>query len=135
MSSLSLPSFPSVTFGPFMVAPAWLSVVLQASTKAVTIAATSQQVIAMRLTMLAAGGNTEKNRKEIERMFTEKTAAMNESTAVLMQLGATMAQALPTAFLDPKAAERMLTKAAHAGNKALTPFSKRVAANQKRLSR
>lgn len=135
MSSLSTPSVSNISFGPLVVGPAWLEVMLQAATKAASLATTSTQVVAMRLSMLAVGGNTEKNRKEVEGMFTEKMSAVNESAAVLMQLSATMAQALPTALIDPKAAERMLTKAAHAGNNALTPFANRVTANHKRLSR
>ncbi|WP_432560529.1 hypothetical protein [Granulicoccus sp. GXG6511] len=126
MSNFSIP-----TFG---LAPAWINSMMQASTKAMTIAFTAQQVIGLRLSMLAANGNTATNRKEVERMFTEKMDAVNESSRVLFQLAGTMAQAWPTMFTDPKAAERMLNRAAKASDRALTPFSRRVTANQKRLS-
>lgn len=127
--------FPMFGIAQLTTAPAWINTMMKASTKAMTIAMTSQQVIAMRMSMLAIGGNSATNRKEVERMFTEKMDAVNESARVLMQLSATMAQAVPTMFVDPKAAERMLNQAAKASDRALTPFSRRVTANQKRLSR
>ncbi|MDO5500205.1 MAG: hypothetical protein Q4F67_11070 [Propionibacteriaceae bacterium] len=127
MSTFSVPSFSLV--------PAWMNTMMNASTKAMTIAFTAQEVIGLRLSMIATGGNTAKNRKEVERMFTEKMDAVNESSRVLFQLAGTMAQAWPTMFVDPKAAERMLNNAAKASDRALTPFSRRVTANQKRLSR
>lgn len=128
-------SFPNFGIAQMTAAPAWINTMMQVSTKAWTIALTSQQVIAMRLSMLAVNGNTAKNRNEIERMVNEKMDAVGESTRVLMSLGSTMAQAWPAMFSDPKAAERMLNQAAKASDRALTPFSKRVTANQKRLSR
>ena len=135
MCPLSTYSFPNFGMAQMTTVPAWINTMMQVSTKAWTIAMTSQQVIAMRLSMLAVGGNTAKNRNEIERMVNEKMDAVGESTRVLMQLGSTMAQAWPTMFSDPKAAEQMLNQAAKASDRALTPFSKRVTANQKRLSR
>lgn len=126
MSNFSIP-----TFG---LAPAWINTMVQASNKAMSLGFTAQQVIGLRLSMLATDGNTAKNRKEVERMFTEKMDAVTESSRVLFQLAGAMAQAWPTMFIDPKAAERMLNKAAKAGDRALTPFSRRVNANQKRLS-
>lgn len=126
MSNFSIP-----TIG---LAPAWINSMLQASTKAATIAFTAQQVIGLRLSMLAMNGNTSTNRREIERMFTEKMEAVNESGRVLFELAGAMAQAWPTMFFEPKAAERMLNRAAKASDRALTPFSRRVTANQKRLS-
>lgn len=134
-TNFSFPDVSSFAFRPMLVAPAWMNALMQAGSKAMTMTFNAQQVIAMRLTMLAIGGNTARNRKEVERMFTEKMAAVNESTAIVLQLAATMAQALPTTFTDPQAAERMLNKAAKAGDKAITPFARRVAANHKRLSR
>ncbi len=128
-------SFPNFGIAQMTAVPAWINTMMQVSTKAWTIAMTSQQVIAMRLSMLAVNGNTAKNRNEIERMVNEKMDAVGESTRVLMSLGSTMAQAWPAMFSDPKAAERMLNQAAKASDRALTPFSKRVTANQKRLSR
>lgn len=128
-------SFPNFGIAQMTTVPAWFNTMMQATTKAWTIAMTSQQVIAMRLSMIAVGGNTAKNRNEIERMVNEKMDAVGESTRVLMGLGSTMAQAWPAMFSDPKAAERMLNQAAKASDRALTPFSKRVTANQKRLSR
>lgn len=128
-------SFPNFGIAQMTAVPAWINTMMQVSTKAWTIAMTSQQVIAMRLSMLAVNGNTAKNRNEIERMVNEKMDAVGESTRVLMSLGSTMAQAWPAMFSDPKAAERMLNQAAKASDRALTPFSKRVNANQKRLSR
>ncbi|MDO5682270.1 MAG: hypothetical protein Q4G46_05515 [Propionibacteriaceae bacterium] len=127
MSNFSMP-----TFG---LAPAWFNSMIQASTKAMTIAFAAQQVIGLRLTMLAANGNTSTNRREVERMVTEKMDAVNESGRVLFELAGSMAQAVPTMFFDPKAAERMLNRAAKAGDRALTPFERRVTANKKRLSR
>ena len=117
------------------LAPAWMSAAMQASTKAMTLAVTAQQVIGLRLAMLAANGNTARNRREVERMVTEKVSAVQESSQVLTQLAGTMVQAWPTMFVDAKAAERMLLKAAQASDRALTPFSRRATANQKRLSR
>lgn len=134
MTFLSTYTFPTFNFAQLSVVPAWVNTMTEVSTKAMTLAMTSQQVIAMRLTLLATGGNTAKNRTEVERMFTEKMDAVSESSRVLFQLAGTMAQAWPTMFVDPKAAERMLNKAAKASDKALTPFSRRASANQKRLS-
>jgi hypothetical protein len=131
--STTLPTF-DLAFKPMLTVPAWANAFLQAGSRAVEIAVAAQQVIVVRLTMLAVDGNTAANRKEVERMFTEKMNAVNESSAVLVKLATTMAQALPTTFFDAKAAERMLTEAAHASNKALRPFHWRVTANQKRLS-
>lgn len=132
--SLTVPSSFDLAFRPVLAAPAWANALLKAASKAVTIAIASQQVITLRLTALAVKGNTAENRKEVETMFTEKMSAVNEASTVLLQLAATMAQALPTTFLDPKAAEAMLNHAAQAGNNALGPFHSRVTANQKRLS-
>lgn len=131
---ITIPSTFEFAFRPVLAAPAWTNALLKAASKAVTIATVSQQVIAMRLTALAVKGNTAQNRKEVEVMFTEKMSAVNEATAVLLQLGVTMAQAVPTTFLDPKAAGKMLNRAARAGDKALGSFHSRVTANQKRLS-
>lgn len=132
MSNYSIPTF---GLDQLSVVPAWFNTMMRASTKAVTIAMTSQQVIAMRVSMLATSPNPTKNAHELQRMVTEKMDAVNESSRVLMQLAGTMAQAWPTMFVDPKAAERMLNKAAKASDRALTPFARRVTANQKRLSR
>lgn len=128
-------SLPMLPFAQMTTIPAWINTMVEASTKAVTLAVTSQQVIATRLTMLATTADPSKNTREIERMFSEKVDAVNESSSVLFKLAGTMAQAWPTMFVDPKAAERMLNDAATASNNALTPFSRRVKANQKRLSR
>lgn len=119
----------------FGLAPAWMTTMAQASAKAVTMAFTAQQVIGLRVALLAMDGNTAKNRREIERMVTEKMDAVQESSRVLFELGGTMAKAWPTMFFDAKAAERMLNRAAKASDKALTPFSRRVTANHTRLSR
>ncbi|WP_425309619.1 hypothetical protein AADG42_12905 [Ammonicoccus fulvus] len=135
MTLLTGYSFPNFGMAQMTTVPAWINTMMQVSTKAWNIAMTSQQVIAMRLSMIAVGGNTAKNRNEVERMVNEKMDAVGESTRVLMSLGNTMVQAWPTMFTDPKAAERMLNQAAKASDRALTPFSKRVNANQKRLSR
>lgn len=130
----TLPSTFDFAFRPVLAAPAWTNALLKAAQKAVTIASASQQVIAMRLAMLAVNGNTSNTRREVERMFTEKMGAVNEATSVLLQLATTMAQAVPTTFVEPKLAENMLNQAAQASDKALGSFHSRVTANQKRLS-
>jgi hypothetical protein len=132
--AINLPATFDFAFRPVLAAPAWANALLKTASKVYAIATTSQEVIVMRLTALAVNGNTAHNRKEVERMFTEKMSAVNEASLVLLQHAATMAQAVPTTFFDPKAAEKMLNQAAQAGDKALKPFHSRVTANQKRLS-
>lgn len=132
--TINLPATFDLAFRPALAAPAWVNAFINVASKACAIAAASQDVIVLRLTALAANGNTAHNRKEVERMFTEKMSAVTEASAVLMKAAATMAQAVPTTFVDPKAAEEMLNQAARASDKALGFFHSRVTANQKRLS-
>lgn len=119
----------------FGLAPAWATTMVQASTKAMTIAVTAPQVIGLRLSMLALNGNTAKSRREVERMVTEKVDAVQQSSRTLFELAGTMTRAWPMMFFDAKAAERMLNRAARSSDKALAPFSRRVSANHKRLTR
>lgn len=122
-------------FFPFPPVSARLSRALLGTwTKTATISMTAPWVIWLRLSRLAAGGATAANQREFTRMFAEKAAAVNESTAVLNKLAFGM-MATPMVWTDPAAANRLLTRAASATNRSLTPFSRRVQANSRRLSR
>lgn len=111
---------------------------VQASTRiltsAATIAFTSQQVIWLRLTKLATEGGTRSNQIELQRMVSEKTAALNESLSTLQKSGSSIMRLAPSALTDPKVAERLATKSAVAADRALQPFARRITANAKRLA-
>jgi hypothetical protein len=115
--------------------PAWLTAMAQVNTKLWTIATASQQVIWLRLSMLATGGPTAANQREATRMVSEKVSATQESVGELAKLAASMLTTLPTVWSDPRAGEKMLKRAATGTNRALAPYSRRVSANAERLSK
>ena len=89
----------------------WLTLASQAA----LVGWEAQQVIALRLMRIAAGGS--RGRDEAQRMVTEKVAALAEVQAVVT-------------------ASAVGTGTSHgAGKKVLNVYGKRVRANRRRLSR
>ena len=135
MPSMPFLSVPTTLVNAAAFTPAWLTAMTQVNTKLWTIATASQQVIWLRLAMLATGGPTAVNQREANRMVSEKVAATQESVGELAKLATSMLATLPTVWSDPKAGEKMLKRAATGTNRALAPYSRRVSANAKRLSK
>lgn len=125
-----LPVMPDLT-----VLPTWGNAAFKLAQTSLTIAMTSQQVIALRLSMMATKPGEAKTNRESQRMVTEKMEAMQESTARLIRLSTNLASAWPKLWTDPKAADRILRQTLSATNHAMAPYSRRVTSNAKRLTR
>lgn len=115
---------------PTPAAKTWMSMM----TSVWTMGLTAQQVIWLRVGKLASEGATVANQREVQRMVSEKIAALNESATSLATAGLSFTSAVPGALSDPKKAERLVNSSLRSANKAIRPFSTRVKANHKRLS-
>lgn len=125
-----LPVMPDLT-----VLPTWGNAAFKLAETGLTIAVASQQVIALRLTMLATKPGQAGTTRESQRMVTEKVEAMQESASRFVRLSGNLVSAWPKLWTDPKAADRILRQTLSATNHAMAPFSRRVSSNAKRLSR
>ena len=117
------------------VLPTWGSAATRLARTGMTIAVASQQVIAARLTMMATRPGQARTTRESQRMVAEKIDAMHESAAQMLTLSGTLMAAWPRLWTDPKAANRLLTQALADTDRAMSPFSRRVTSNVRRLSR
>lgn len=128
-------TFTQACLSAFTPSPAATRTWMSTMTNLWTMSLTAQQVIWLRLSKLATEGATLANQREVQRMVSEKVAALNESASGLANAGVSMAAALPGAVTDPKKAQRLVTSSARSAGRAVRPFSKRVNANHRRLTK
>lgn len=136
-SSTALPVPLFTPFVPALVSARATKAMLDAWTGVGVISWSAPWVIGMRLSRLATDGASRANQREVTRMFAEKADAVNESTAAINRfMFAAMTDFSPFGGRpQPARVNRAFNRAVIAADRSVRPFSRRVGANRKRLSR